>query len=153
MVLLGRGELALVQSKDDGRLGQVVLMTLVARPPEQVHAVVADPALYPEFMPSVERVGLVALLVEGMGGEQAGLARADDGDLPHRRLAAYSPKRYVRLSPHSRGRPRFAETRPCVSPLAKPDVIYLSSVRFLPNRLNSQLSRALTYTMLASTRL
>ena len=54
--LLRRGEVALVQSRPDGRLEQAVLVGAVDRPPAQVRKVVGQVERYPEFMPTVEEV-------------------------------------------------------------------------------------------------
>lgn len=51
--LLARGELALVESHDDGTARQVVIFSSIAAPPERVYDVIADVEKYPAFMPSV----------------------------------------------------------------------------------------------------
>ena len=53
MPLTSRGEVALVQSRPDGTLKQVVVLGLVGASPDAVHAVAADPTKYPEFLPTV----------------------------------------------------------------------------------------------------
>ena len=58
--LLDRGEVAFVQSRRNGPLDQVVVLSLVDRPPEAVHAVAGDPARYAEFIPSVKRIEVTA---------------------------------------------------------------------------------------------
>lgn len=57
--LLVRGELALVESNDDGSAAQIVLFSAIAAPPARVFDVVADVESYPKFMPSVVRNHIV----------------------------------------------------------------------------------------------
>ncbi|MCK6550002.1 SRPBCC family protein [Myxococcota bacterium] len=57
--LLARGELALVESNDDGSAAQIVLFSAIAAPPERVFDVVTDVERYPQFMPSVVKNQIV----------------------------------------------------------------------------------------------
>ena len=52
---LARGELALIESKVDGSLRQITVMTLVDAPPEVAYGVVAAPERYPEFVGSMAK--------------------------------------------------------------------------------------------------
>ena len=57
-LLLKRGEVALVQSRKDGRLDQAIVVGVVDRPLRTVRATVGDVEHYPEFMPSVDKVDI-----------------------------------------------------------------------------------------------
>ncbi|MCC7386927.1 MAG: SRPBCC family protein [Deltaproteobacteria bacterium] len=57
--LLARGELALIESNDDGSARQVVVLSAIGAPPEQVFDVITDVERYPEFMPSVVSIQIV----------------------------------------------------------------------------------------------
>ena len=53
--LLVHGQLAVIESFDDGALRQVALLGIADAPPKKFRAVVADAARYPEFMPNISR--------------------------------------------------------------------------------------------------
>jgi ribosome-associated toxin RatA of RatAB toxin-antitoxin module len=52
---LERGELSLIESKKDGSLRQITMMTVVDAPPAAVYSVVATPDRYPEFVPNMSK--------------------------------------------------------------------------------------------------
>lgn len=64
MRLAQRGEVALVQSRPDGTLAQVAVMARYDQPPAAAWAVASDPARYPEFMPTVERIEILERTAE-----------------------------------------------------------------------------------------
>src|SRR5438128_1683173 len=51
--LAARGELALIESKPNGRLRQVTIYTIANAPPDQVFYVLSHPAEYPDFVANV----------------------------------------------------------------------------------------------------
>jgi ribosome-associated toxin RatA of RatAB toxin-antitoxin module len=53
--LLEHGQLALIQSNDDGSLRQVALLTVVDAPKAKLASVVCDPAKYPQFIPNLAK--------------------------------------------------------------------------------------------------
>ncbi len=53
--LLAHGQLAVIESHRDGTLKQVAILSLADVAPPAIHAVVANPARYPEFMPNISR--------------------------------------------------------------------------------------------------
>jgi ribosome-associated toxin RatA of RatAB toxin-antitoxin module len=57
--LLGRGELALVESEGDGSSRQVVIFSAISAPPDRVYDAIVDVESYPKFMGSVVRSEIV----------------------------------------------------------------------------------------------
>jgi hypothetical protein len=57
--LLANTDLALIESKPNGRMRQVTILTLVAAPPELVREVVATPEKYPEFVRNLKRAHVI----------------------------------------------------------------------------------------------
>jgi ribosome-associated toxin RatA of RatAB toxin-antitoxin module len=53
--LLEYGQLALIESNDDGSLRQVALLTMVDAPKQKLASVVYEPAKYPEFIPNLAK--------------------------------------------------------------------------------------------------
>lgn len=53
--LLRHGDVALIESHDNGRLKQISLMTFVNAPPQLTHDVVADLGRYPEFLKNMTK--------------------------------------------------------------------------------------------------
>src|SRR5215831_11941273 len=66
--LAGRGELALIESKPDGRLRQITIYTLINAPPEKCDYVIAHPKEYPWFVPNVVKSELAGEIDGGKKG-------------------------------------------------------------------------------------
>src|SRR5438132_339393 len=66
--LAARGELALIESKADGRLRQITIYTLVNAPPEKCDYVISHPKEYPDFVPNVVKSELAGEIAGGKGG-------------------------------------------------------------------------------------
>ena len=58
MPLLGRGEVSLIYSNDDGSFKQSTVLTVVDAPRKSVVAIAHDADKYPEFVPNLERYKL-----------------------------------------------------------------------------------------------
>jgi ribosome-associated toxin RatA of RatAB toxin-antitoxin module len=63
--LAARGELALIESKPDGRLRQITIYSVVNAPPDKLEYVVGHPTEYPDFVPNVVRAALAGHTGEG----------------------------------------------------------------------------------------
>src|SRR5262249_5836871 len=66
--LASRGELALIESKPDGRLQQITIYTLANAPPDKCEYVVSHAKEYPDFVPNVVKAEMAGQIDGGKGG-------------------------------------------------------------------------------------
>src|SRR5215813_10602210 len=66
--LASRGELALIESKPDGRLRQITIYSLVNAPPDKCEYVISHPREYPDFVPNVVKAEMAGQINGGADG-------------------------------------------------------------------------------------
>src|SRR5215471_13764561 len=104
--LAGRGELALIESKADGRLRQITIYTLVNAPPDKCDYVIAHPKEYPWFVPNVVKSELAGEI----DGGKKGLFYSWELDVPLVNLKGISRMTYGDPPVASAGRRFHVET-------------------------------------------